>query len=31
MRRDPKQNNPYTFADSVKAKKIAEKPKKKIR
>ena len=29
MRKDPKQNNPYAFADSAKAKKPAAKPKKK--
>jgi len=29
MRRDPKQNNPYAFADSAKAKKPVRKPKKK--
>lgn len=29
MRRDPKQNNPYAFADSAKAKKAVGKPKKK--
>lgn len=29
MRKDPKQNYPYAFADSAKAKKSAEKPKKK--
>jgi len=28
-KKDPKQNNPYTFADSAKAKKVAGKPKKK--
>lgn len=31
MRRDPKQNYPYTFADSAKAKKSAGKPKRKTR
>jgi hypothetical protein len=28
-KKDPKQNNPYAFADSAKAKKAAAKPKKK--
>ena len=31
MRRDPKQNYPYAFADSAKAKKPVGKPKKKTR
>lgn len=31
MRKDPKQSNPYAFADSAKAKKLAEKTKKKTR
>lgn len=31
MRRDPKQNYPYAFADSAKAKKPAGKPKKKTK
>jgi hypothetical protein len=31
MRRDPKQNYPYAFADSAKTKKPVGKPKKKTR
>lgn len=31
MRRDPKQNYPYAFADSAQAKKPVGKPKKKTR
>lgn len=30
-KKDPKQNNPYAFADSAKAKKAPAKPKKKTR
>lgn len=30
-KKDPKQNNPYAFADSAKAKKAPTKPKKKTR